>query len=69
MMGDAANISTEYTDLVSLAALQAMGSLDFTVGHDSEGKVNISDVMAFMKDIGSFRAPYVSHPNLACIGG
>lgn len=42
---DAAKISPEYVDLVSLVARQVMGAIDITGS-------NASDVKAFMKDIG-----------------
>lgn len=51
-MGDAAKISPEYVDLVSLVARQVMGAIDITGS-------NATDVKAFMKDIGS--SQYV-HP-------
>ena len=50
---DAAKISPEYVDLVSLATRQTLGSLDITVLSDVQGNVNSSDVMIFMKDIGT----------------
>ena len=52
---EAANISSEYVDLVSLVARQTLGSLDITVFSDSDGNLNASDVMVFMKDIGASR--------------
>ena len=46
-MSAAAKISTNYVDLVSLSARQAMSGLDITVGSDA------SDVLIFMKDVGT----------------
>ena len=53
IMQDAWKISAKYVDLVSLAARQVMGSLDFTIGTDSKGNPDPSDVMIFMKDVGT----------------
>ncbi|KIK65854.1 hypothetical protein GYMLUDRAFT_108164, partial [Collybiopsis luxurians FD-317 M1] len=47
---DANKISSNYTDLVSLASRQAMAGMEITVGFDSNGKANTSDVLIFMKD-------------------
>ena len=52
---DASKISSEYVDLVSLAARQTMASLDITVGSNTAGSPNASDVKIFMKDTGSSR--------------
>ena len=54
-MSAAANISTQYSDLVSLATRQAMSTLDFTVGTDSNGNVVPGDVKVFMKNQGTDR--------------
>ena len=53
IVNDAKAISDEYADIVSLATRQVMGSLDITVSTGSDGKANASDVMIFMKDIGT----------------
>lgn len=58
IVSDANAISSQYADLVSLAARQAMAGLEITVGSDSNGKVNESDVLIFMKDTGN--SQYVS---------
>ena len=50
---DAAAISGYYSDLVSLATRQTMGSLDITVSTNADGNVDPSDVKIFMKDIGT----------------
>ena len=53
IISDAAKISSNYVDLVSLAARQVMGSMDITVlESDSRGSVDGSDVKIFVKDIG-----------------
>ena len=52
LMDDAAKISSNYVDLVSLAARQVFGSLDITAFADSNGKFDPSDVKIFMKDMG-----------------
>ena len=52
-MGNASKISSNYVDLVSINSRQVMASLDITVANNSEGKVDPTDVIVFMKDIGS----------------
>ena len=51
IMGDAAKISPQYVNLVSLVARQVMGAVDITV--PLEASDDMPDVSAFMKDIGS----------------
>ncbi|KAJ4485249.1 hypothetical protein J3R30DRAFT_3282874 [Lentinula aciculospora] len=53
IVSDAGAISSNYVDLVSLAARQVMGGLEITAGTDSSGKTNASDVLFFMKDVGN----------------
>ncbi|KAM5540217.1 hypothetical protein V8D89_006036 [Ganoderma adspersum] len=53
IMSAAANFSSEYSDLVSLATRQAMSTLDFTVGTDSYGNLVPGDVKIFMKNLGT----------------
>ncbi|KAJ3771483.1 hypothetical protein FB446DRAFT_100897 [Lentinula raphanica] len=48
-------ISSDYVDLVSLAARQVMAGIEITVGVDSNGQNNASDIQFFMKDIGNSR--------------
>ena len=58
--GNASTLSTHYADLVSLAARQAMGGVELTIGRNSEsdsGAFNFSDVKMFMKN---FQAGAVS---------
>ena len=53
IISDVGKISSNYVDLVSLAARQVMGSMDITVlESDSRGSVDGSDVKIFVKDIG-----------------
>ena len=64
-MTAAAKISSQYSDLVSLATRQAMSTLDFTIGTDSNGSVIPGDFKIFMKNVGTDRfafplyAPYI----------
>ena len=58
IMDAASNISSNYVDLVSLAARQTMAALEITVGTDSSGNPDPSDVMVFMEDIGTSRYAY-----------
>ncbi|KAM5540214.1 hypothetical protein V8D89_006033 [Ganoderma adspersum] len=53
IMNDAAKISSQYSDLVSLATRQAMSTLDFTVGTDSNNNLIPGDVKIFMKNLGT----------------
>ncbi|KAI0358681.1 hypothetical protein OH77DRAFT_1421109 [Trametes cingulata] len=53
IIGNASKISTEYADLVSLAARQVLGSLDITIATGTDGKPNATDVKIFMKEIGA----------------
>ena len=53
IMGAAEKISSQYSDVVALATRQTMSALDFTVGTDSSGNLNRSDVKVFMKDLGN----------------
>ncbi|KIK53996.1 hypothetical protein GYMLUDRAFT_178075 [Collybiopsis luxurians FD-317 M1] len=53
IISDSSKISPDYTGLVSLASRQVMAGLDITIGLDSNGQVNTSDILIFMKDIGN----------------
>ncbi|KAJ3967181.1 hypothetical protein EV361DRAFT_931862 [Lentinula raphanica] len=46
-------ISSNYADLVTLAARQVMAGMEITVGVGSNGQINASDIQFFMKDIGN----------------
>ena len=52
-MTAANSISSQYSDIVSLAMRQAMGSMEITVGTNSNGSVVPSDLKIFMKNIGT----------------
>ena len=52
ILQDAASISNLLGDLVSTAVAQVYGSAQLTVGIDTRGNLNKSDVMMFMKNIG-----------------
>lgn len=54
-MDAAAKISSQYSDIVSLATRQAMSTLDFTVGTDSNGNLVPDDIKVFMKNLGTDR--------------
>ncbi|KAJ3793046.1 hypothetical protein GGU11DRAFT_437691 [Lentinula aff. detonsa] len=68
IVSDASAISSGYADLVSLASRQVMGGLEITVGTDSNGRLNASDILFFMKDVGNSQrtnpveAMYASFP-------
>ncbi|KAI0267487.1 hypothetical protein BC834DRAFT_822335, partial [Gloeopeniophorella convolvens] len=49
---DATSISPQYWDLLSIASAQVYGSTQLTIGTDSKGNFNTSDVMMFMKNVG-----------------
>ena len=53
IQADAAKLTPHYVDIVSLATRQVMASSDITVSMGSDGKANASDVMIFMKDVGT----------------
>ncbi|KAA1474523.1 hypothetical protein DENSPDRAFT_860385 [Dentipellis sp. KUC8613] len=52
ILGDAGAISSDYADIVSLAARQVYGATELTIAKGSDGSWNMSDVMMFMKNIG-----------------
>lgn len=52
ILQDAASVSSPLGDLVSLAIAQVYGSTQLTIGTDTLGNFNESDVMMFMKNIG-----------------
>ena len=52
LLAAAQNISTEYGDLLALTVRQAMGALEITASKNSDGSLNTSDVLIFMKDMG-----------------
>lgn len=56
IINDAAKISPNYPDLLSLIARQAMSAIEITVSKSADGSFNSSDIMAFMKDMGDVGA-------------
>ena len=52
ILQDAASISGLLGDLVSLAVPQVYGSSQLTIGVDDHGKLNMSDVMMLIKNVG-----------------
>jgi hypothetical protein len=53
ILHDANSISDDLGVLVSLAVAQVYGSMQLTIGTDTQGNLNNSDIMMFMKNIGS----------------
>ncbi|RPD54725.1 hypothetical protein L226DRAFT_560384 [Lentinus tigrinus ALCF2SS1-7] len=53
VMGDAAKVSPQYVDLISLVTRQVMAALDITVLGGSGSNGQTTDVKAFMRDTGS----------------
>jgi hypothetical protein len=53
ILNDAAAVSNDYGDLVSLATRQAMAGIEITLSTQADGNLNLSDVQAFMKDVGN----------------
>jgi len=49
------SVSTNLGNLVSASIAQVFGSMQLTIGTDTHGKLNNSDVMMFMKNIGGVR--------------
>ncbi|KAM5534565.1 hypothetical protein V8D89_011769 [Ganoderma adspersum] len=55
IMSAASQISSQYSDVLSLGTRQTMGALDFTIGTDSSGHLVPGDVKVFMKNLGTDR--------------
>ncbi|KAJ7875615.1 hypothetical protein B0H13DRAFT_1632648 [Mycena leptocephala] len=53
ILQDAVAVSQNYADLVSLGTRQAMAGVEITVPLMQGGSLNLSDVKAFMKDVGN----------------
>jgi hypothetical protein len=53
ILQDAAAVSQDYADLVSLGTRQAMAGIKITLTTLPDGSFNLSDVRAFMKDVGN----------------
>ncbi|KAJ7585364.1 hypothetical protein C8J56DRAFT_788320 [Mycena floridula] len=73
IMGAAQQLSSDYVDLVSLAARQTIAGTDFTVSKTANGSWNMTDVKAFMRDTGESRrinaveTLYAALPTYLCI--
>ena len=52
ILNDANSISPQYSNLISLAARQTIGSTELTVARSTDGQWNTSDVKMFMKNVG-----------------
>ena len=54
-------ISGDYAGLLALSARQVLASLDITISRGSDGVWNLTDVLVFMKNMGSAGtdSPYV----------
>ena len=55
LLADANSISEEYAGLISLTTRQAMSAIEYTIKRDD---LNISDVKAFMKNMGGVGSDY-----------
>ena len=52
MRHDAVSVAYPLESMVILARYEVFGSMQLTIGTDANGKLNKSDVMMFMKNIG-----------------
>lgn len=66
ILQNATAISPQYADLVSLAARQTFGGVEFSVSNGSDGKWNMSDVKIFMKDVGNSRCVVPGTCEITC---
>ncbi|KAL0573009.1 hypothetical protein V5O48_008955 [Marasmius crinis-equi] len=53
VQSDANKISSDYAGIVALSVRQFFGSIEFTLSKKSDGSVNDTDVLVFMKEISS----------------
>lgn len=53
ILTDARSISNDYADILSLGTRQVFAATELTLGRGSDGSFNQSDVMMFMKNIGT----------------
>jgi len=60
ILQDANSVSNNLGGLVSVAIAQVYGSMQLTIGTDTHGNLNNSDIMMFMKNIGGFGAKSVN---------
>ena len=49
------SVSNNLGDLVSASIAQVFGSMQLTIGTDTHGNLNMSDIMMFMKNIGGVK--------------
>jgi hypothetical protein len=49
------SVSNNLGDLVSASTAQVFGSMQLTIGTDTHGNMNKSDIMMFMKNIGGVK--------------
>lgn len=49
VQSDASAISTDYASLVALSVRQAFGATEITASRNSDGSINTSDILMFMK--------------------
>ncbi|CCM02781.1 uncharacterized protein FIBRA_04889 [Fibroporia radiculosa] len=52
LIQNASSISTEYSQVVALSTRQVFGAIDITVSNGTDGSLNASDVMIFMRNMG-----------------
>lgn len=55
IIGAASGISSLLPNVVSLVARQAIGATELTVASGTDGKWNTTDIMMFMKNVGTDR--------------
>ncbi|EJC98586.1 DUF1793-domain-containing protein [Fomitiporia mediterranea MF3/22] len=60
ILGAAGQVSTNYADILSLSTRQVMGGLEYTLLKDDSGNFNMSDVKAFLNDMGGIGTGGVS---------
>lgn len=53
LLSAGSTISSKYADLLALSARQILGTIDITIARGSDGSWNFTDVLVFMKNIGS----------------
>ncbi|KAF7378283.1 hypothetical protein MSAN_00253700 [Mycena sanguinolenta] len=53
ILQDAGAISQDYVDLISLGTRQALAGIEITLSTLQDGSFNLSDIKAFMKDVGN----------------
>lgn len=66
IIGASSGVSSLLPNVVSLVARQAIGATELTVASGTDGKWNTTDIMMFMKNVGTDRyiltfEPFLSH--------